>query len=107
MVNKGNKLVFNSNKIHVEIKYDDILYFKQEDDDKCIKIYTSNNVNISIKIRLDKLFKYLSEDFKQVHRYCIVNTKRVVEYDWLCCYFILDTGEKVDLLSKKFFVEKL
>ncbi len=40
--------------------------------------------------------------FEKVYRSCIVNTARVSKYNWSTGDFILDTSEKVPLLSKKY-----
>ena len=37
-----------------------------------------------------------------VHRACIVNTDRVEVYNWVKGFFILDNGNKVHMLSRKF-----
>lgn len=44
----------------------------------------------------------LDDRFRQVHRACIVNNDYVQEYNWSQGYFILSTGEKVDMCSKNF-----
>ena len=47
----------------------------------------------------------LDNRFKQCHRSCIVNDDRITEKNFVEGYFITDTGEQVNLLSKKYRVE--
>ena len=46
------------------------------------------------------VFDYLDGRFVQCHRSCIVNKNRVEELNYKEGYFVLDTGEKVYMLSK-------
>ena len=40
--------------------------------------------------------------FKQCHRSCIVNVTKIEELNYKDGYFVLDNGEKVYMLSKKY-----
>lgn len=64
-------------------------------------IKTTHNA-FKINKTLEEMLTELDERFEQVHRSCIVNTARVSKYNWSTGDFILDTSEKVPLLSKKY-----
>lgn len=50
----------------------------------------------------NQIIEDLDERFLQVHRSCIVNKDKVNVYNWAKGYFMLDTGEKVNMLSKAY-----
>jgi len=47
----------------------------------------------------------LDERFNMCHRSCVINEDRVTEKNYVEGYFVTDTGEKVDMLSKKYRIE--
>ncbi len=96
-----NKMfVYKANNIDLTLHYKYILYIYREKEERKLVIVTDNNkykVNMSIK----EIIPLLDARFKQCHRSCIVNTERVEEFNYKDGYFVLDTGEKVFMLSKK------
>ena len=48
------------------------------------------------------MLKSLDGRFEQCHKSCIINNDRVVEKNYTKGYFITDTGEQVNMLSKKY-----
>lgn len=95
------KFCYINNKIDVQIYYKDINYIYRDTSERKLVIKTTNNkflLNMSI---LD-ILNELDDRFKQIHRACIVNKERVNLFNWSKGYFVLDTGEQVDLCSKNF-----
>mgnify|MGYP001457050814 CR=1 FL=1 len=92
---------YNSNKISLQIYFKDITYITRDTIERKLIIYTTNNKFV-ISLSLHECLKKLDSRFVVVHRACIVNKRRVVEYNWKDKYFILDTNEKVNMLSKKY-----
>ena len=64
-------------------------------------IKTSNNEFI-VNLTIDEIMNKLDSRFKQCHRGCIYNNDRVTEKNYIDGYFITDTGEQVNMLSKKY-----
>lgn len=92
---------YKNNQINLTIYLKDILYIYRETDERKLIIKTTNN-KFKISKTFDEILSELDLRFKKVHRGCIVNTSRVSRYDWNNGDFILDTSEKVHLLSKKY-----
>ena len=65
-------------------------------------IINTDNNEFSIALNLNDIFAYLDNRFKLVHRACIANIDRIEEFNWPKGYFVLDTGKKVPMLSKKY-----
>ena len=51
---------------------------------------------------INEILGKLDSRFKQCHRSCIYNDERITEKNYAKGYFITDTGEQVDMLSRKF-----
>ena len=95
------KFSFVSNKISMQIYYKDITYIYRDTSERKLVIRTSNN-NFFLNTGITDILEQLDDRFIQVHRACIVNTQRVTVYNWVKGYFILDTGEKIDMCSKTY-----
>jgi len=96
-----NKFFPLDKKGYVEITLKDILYIYRETTERKIYVVTSDNkypVNMSLTESLSKC----DNNFKQVHRACIVNTTKISIYNWNENYFILKNGQKVFMCSKKY-----
>lgn len=75
------------------------IYRDKEDRKAIIETDTSTfSVNLSLK----EIQQLLDDRFKMVHRSCIVNTDKVVKYDWTNYKIILKDGTEVNYLSKKY-----
>lgn len=97
-----NKMFSYSTKfIDIKVFYRSILYIYREKDERKLVIVTDNNI-FKINMKLIDVFNHLDDRFKQCHRSCIINTQRVNKYEWNEGIFILDTGEEIDMLSKKY-----
>lgn len=97
---------FSNKKVIIQLYYKDITYITRDTSERKIIINTTNNkflLPISIKECLEKL----DSRFCLVHRACILNKDRVSKYNWHDKFFVLETGEKVYLLSKKYKKEVL
>lgn len=92
---------FNSRSLNLQIYYRSILYFYRDKESRKLIINTDRN-KYAINLSLTDSLNFLDNRFKMVHRACVVNTDRVEAYNWIKGYFILDNGEKINLLSKKF-----
>lgn len=92
---------YNNRNCDLSIKYNSILYITRDKEERKIVVHTDNN-NFFIGLTFQEVIKKLDNRFKTVHRCCIANTKRVEKYDWPKKTFVLDTGEKVDLLSRMY-----
>lgn len=94
-----NKFLYIDRKSDLQIYLKDILYMYRDTQDRKIVILTNKNkflANLTIKEALQKC----DNRFRQIHRACIVNTNEVNLYNWSEGYFILKTGEKINLCSK-------
>ena len=105
--NFDNKMFIYSNRFFdLKIYYRSILYIYREKDERKLVIVTDNN-KYKVGLTIPEMMGKLDGRFKQCHRACIVNTQRVHKYDWNNGVFILDTKDKVDMLSKKYKKEVL
>lgn len=93
--------LYHNRDIDLQLSYKNILYIYRDTNDRKIYIVTDTN-KFSLSINLIDALALLDNRFIQVHRACIVNKTRVSNYCWSKNYFVLDNGEKVDLLSKKY-----
>lgn len=92
---------FKNNQVNLKLFLKDILYISRDTVERKLIIKTTHNA-FKINKTLEEMLTELDERFEQVHRSCIVNTARVSKYNWSTGDFILDTSEKVPLLSKKY-----
>ena len=92
---------FKNRKITLQLYYKDITHITREKEERKLLIHTSTN-NFALSMTMSEMMKKLDKRFKIVHRACIVNTNRVLKYEWAKGSFLLDTNEKVYLLSKNY-----
>lgn len=95
---------YSNSQINLQIYLSDILYIYRDTTERKLVIKTTNN-QFMVSKTLEEILLELDGRFKQVHRSCIVNINRVAKYNWSKGDFILDTSERVPLLSKKFKTE--
>lgn len=91
---------YKNSQMNLIIYMKDILYILRDKDDRKLIIKTTNN-SFKVSKTLESILDDLDSRFKKVHRSCIANTDRVLQYEWSKGYFILDNSEKVPYLSKK------
>lgn len=100
--NFDNKMFYyKANNVELDIYYKNILYIYRETEDRKLVMVTDKN-QFMLSIPIKDMLGMLDYRFKQCHRSCIVNTLRIQEKNYKEGYFVLDTGEKVYMLSKKF-----
>lgn len=92
---------YKSRNIDFQIYYKSILYIYRDKKERKIIIQTDTNC-FKLNLTMAEALSLLDTRFKTVHRACIVNTERVMKYNWSKGTFLLDTGEEVPLLSRKY-----
>ena len=55
-----------------------------------------------VNLGVQEVMNYLDARFKIIHRACIVNLDKIDEFNWNHGYFLLNNGEKIYMLSKKY-----
>ena len=96
-----DKFIYNNNKISLQIYLKDIIYVYRDTVDRKLVIKTTNNQFI-VNMPINEMMEKLDDRFIQCHRSCIINDERIVEKNYAQGYFATDTGEKVDMLSRKY-----
>lgn len=96
------KYIYSNNRISFEIYLDDILYLYRDTVERKVAIKTVKGNIFYVNKNINQIIEDLDERFIQVHRSCIVNKDKVNVYNWAKGYFVLDTGERVDMLSKTY-----
>ena len=100
--NFDNKMFkFNSRNLNLQIFYRSITYLYRDTEERKLIINT-DKTSYAIYMNVQDSLNYLDDRFMIVHRACVVNMDRVEVFNWAKGYFVLDTGEKVHLLSKKY-----
>ncbi len=96
------KFTYSNNRISFEIYLDDILYLYRDTVERKVAIKTVKGNIFYVNKNINQIIEDLDDRFIQVHRSCIVNKNKVNVYNWANGYFVLDTGERVDMLSKTY-----
>ena len=100
--NFDNKMfTITTRNIDLQIYYRAITYITRDKEERKIMIHTDANT-FKLNMTLTDVTKLLDDRFAQTHRACIANRQRVHQWNWPKGYFILDNGQKVELLSKKY-----
>ena len=92
-------LELKGNNIEVELHLKNILYIEKEERKSVIHAYGNT---FKTSLTLEKLQERLDQRFIRTHKGCIANKEHIVEKNYGAGYFLLDTGEKVNLLSKRY-----
>lgn len=80
-----------------------ILYILRDKEERKSIIYTdTDQVNFKVNYSLTELLNLLDDRFVQTHKSCLANKERMVERNYAKGYFVLNNGEKVEYLSKKY-----
>lgn len=99
---KDKKLFsYKGRNIDLQLYMNSINYIYRDKEDRKVVIVTDNS-SYSINLGVKEILAELDDRFKMVHRSCIVNTDKVVTYDWNKSKIILSNGEEVNYLSKKY-----
>jgi DNA-binding LytR/AlgR family response regulator len=100
--NYDNKMFkYSNNNVSLQLFYRSIKYLYKDKESRKV-VVVADNVTYTICLNLNEALNMLDDRFKMVHRCCIVNTNRVIEYNWSKGYFVLDTLESVNFLSRKY-----
>ncbi len=100
--NFDNKMfIYKANNVELSVYYRSILYIYRDTEERKLVIVTESNKYI-VALNIKDILDLLDERFVQCHRSCIVNKDRIQEKNYKDGYFVLDNGEKVYMLSKKF-----
>lgn len=100
--NFDNKMLkITTRNTDINIYYKAITHIVRDKEDRKLIINTSVN-KFYTNLTLKDIKKLLDGRFKYTNRACIVNVDHVQKYDWSKGFFLLDTGEKVYYLSKKY-----
>lgn len=94
-------LKIKSRNVDLEISQKSITHIIREKEERKTTIYTDKN-EYKVNKNLKELQEELDQRFIKVHRSCLVNKQRVGEYNYAKGYVILDTGRKVEYLSKHY-----
>ncbi len=90
-----------NNNLEYTIYLKNILYITRDKEERKIIIKTLN-LDLKINGSLTKILEQLDSRFIQTHRCCLANKDHIIKYDYGQNYFLLDTGEVVNLLSKNY-----
>lgn len=96
------KFTYSNNRISFEIYLDDILYLYRDTVERKVAIKTVKGNIFYVNKNINQIIEDLDDRFIQVHRSCIVNKDKVNVYNWANGYFVLDTGERIDMLSRTY-----
>lgn len=100
--NFDNKMFKISNRnIDLQIYYRAITHITRDKEERKILLHTDKNT-FKLNMNLSDVMELLDDRFIQTHRSCITNKLRVHEWNYSKGYYILDNGEKVEYLSKKY-----
>lgn len=100
--NFDNKMFkITSRNIDLQIYYRAITYILRDKEERKVIIHTDSNI-FKISMNLTNIEDYLDDRFIKVHRSCIVNHQRVHQWMWPNNSFMLDNGEKIPYLSRKY-----
>ena len=97
------KFIYKTRKIELQLYLKDIVYIYRDTVDRKLVIKTTNN-EFYVNMAMKEIQKKLDDRFIMCHRSCVINEERISEKNYVDGYFITDTGEKVDMLSKKYRV---
>ncbi len=86
----------------LELYMKNILYIIRDKEERKSVIHTQESVEFKVPYSLIELKDRLDNRFVQTHKSCIANKNHMTERNYAKGYFMLDSGEQVDYLSKKF-----
>ena len=86
----------------LELYMKNILYIIRDKEERKSIIHTQENVEFKVPYSLIDLKEKLDDRFVQTHKSCLANKNHMSQRNYAKGYFMLDTGEQVDYLSKKY-----
>ena len=101
-MNFDNKMFTYSGKnVDLQVYLKSILYIYRDTNERKVILVTDNNEFI-VGLTINEIYEKLDDRFVFTQRSCIVNKDRVQKFDWINKEFVLDNGNKVAKLSKKY-----
>lgn len=101
-MNFDNKMFTYSGKnVDLQVYLKSILYIYRDTNERKVILVTDNNEFI-VGLTINEIYERLDDRFVFTQRSCIVNKDRVQKFDWINKEFVLDNGNKVAKLSKKY-----
>ena len=92
---------YQGRNLDLQLYLHTIKYIYKDKTDRKVNIVTETST-FSVSLSLREISQLLDDRFKMVHRSCIVNTDKVVTYDWSKSKIILKDGTEVNYLSRKY-----
>ena len=92
---------YKGRNIDLQLYLHAINYIYRDKEDRKLVIVTDKS-SFTINLGVKEILDLLDDRFKMVHRSCIVNTDKVVTYDWSKLKIVMKNGTEVNYLSRKF-----
>lgn len=108
-MNFDNKMFSYSGKnVDLQVYLKSILYIYRDNNERKVIMVTDNN-SFVVGLSVNEIYEKLDDRFIFTQRSCIANKNRIQKFDWVNKEFVLDTGDRVKKLSKKYKkeIEKL
>lgn len=101
-MNFDNKMFSYSGKnVDLQVYLKSILYIYRDNNERKVIMVTDNN-SFVVGLSVNEIYEKLDDRFIFTQRSCIANKNRIQKFEWVNKEFILDTGDRVKKLSKKY-----
>ena len=101
-MNFDNKMFSYSGKnVDLQVYLKSILYIYRDNNERKVIMVTDNN-SFVVGLSINEIYEKLDDRFIFTQRSCIANKNRIQKFDWVNKEFILDIGDRVKKLSKKY-----
>lgn len=92
---------YNGKNIDLQVYFRSILYIYRDANERKVILVTDSN-RFVVGMTINEILEKLDDRFMLVHRSCIANSEHIQKVDWVNKKFILDNGNEVSKLSKKY-----
>lgn len=92
---------YSGRNVDLQLYLKSILYIYRDTTERKVVLVT-DNIIFSVGLSMHEIMNYLDGRFKMVHRACIVNMDHVQVFNWSNRTFLLDNGQIIPLLSRKY-----
>ena len=97
-----NKMFCYSGKnVDLQVYFRNILFIYRDASERKVIMVTDAN-RFSVGMTINEIMEKLDDRFVFTQRSCIANKNRIQKFDWINKEFVLDTGDRVKKLSKKY-----
>ena len=101
-MNFDNKMFSYSGKnVDLQVYLKSILYIYRDNNERKVIMVTDNN-SFVVGLSINEIFEKFDDRFIFTQRSCLANKNRIQKFDWVNKEFILDIGDRVKKLSKKY-----